>query len=490
MQKVRALFGVLVATFVLVAAGCGSSEVGAGGPSAATQLKPGALVYWETESDPDSDQWQQADDLLRRFPDGDRLIAELRKLVAEQGVDWEQDVKPALGGTTAIAVYAKSGSEAPNVVGLTNPSDPDKTIALIKKLDAKEGGGPSVTRVVGDWVVISDKEAAIDAALKTSGGDALADDQSFTAAMDKLPDDALTRFYADPAGALEAFGGADPDTASGLKMLGIDRLDFAGAWAKAKDKGAEVAFTLSGEGAARVLGAGEPYASALLERVPEDAFAFITFQGSAATQQLEQLKTNPLYSMGVQQFERELGIKLDELLALFDGEVVFYARPAAPIPELTLLLDSDNVQQARASADNMLRAVARRAGVEVTESGGITSANFGGFTVNLGSVENAVVLTTSRRGLADLEGSGGKLPDSDRYKAALETAGVPDEYTGLTYVDLAETIELVLGYLNFAGESEQLPPEVTRNLEPLKSLVAWGTLDGDVASALAFVEID
>jgi hypothetical protein len=44
--------------------------------------------------------------------------------------------------------------------------------------------------------------------------------------------------------------------------------------------------------------------------------------------------------------------------------------------------------------------------------------------------------------------------------------------------------------MNFAGESEQLPPEVARNLEPLKSLVAWGTLDGEVASALAFVEID
>jgi Protein of unknown function (DUF3352) len=486
----RALYVLLVATCVLAAAGCGSSDVGAGGPSAATQLKPGALVYWETESDPDSDQWQQAEDLLRRFPDGDRLIAELRKMVTEQGVDWEQDVKPALGETTAVAVYARSGAEAPNVVGLTNPSDPDKTIALVKKLDAKEGGDPTVTRVVGDWVVLSDKEAAIDAALKTSGGGALADDESFTSAMDKLPDDALTRFYADPAGALDAFGGADPDVASGLKMLGLDRLDFAGAWAKAKDKGAELAFTLSGEGASRVLAAGEPYASALLERVPEDAFAFLTFQGGAATRQLEEFKTNPLYSMGFQQFERELGIKLEDLLALFDGEVVFYARPAAPIPELTLLLDSENVEQAQASADNMLRAVARQAGGEVTESGGVTTANFGGFTVSLGSVENAVVLTTSKRGLADLDSSGGKLPDSDRYKAALETAGVPDEYTGLTYVDLAETIELVLGYLNFAGESEQLPPEVTRNLEPLKSLVSWGTLDGNVASALAFVEID
>jgi hypothetical protein len=491
MQAMRGVYAALIATFVLLAAGCGSGDGGAGGgPRAATQLKPGALVYWETSSDPDSGQWQQTEELLRRFPDGDRWIAELRRLIADQGVDWEQDVKPALGETTAVAVYPKAGEQSAHAVGLTNPADPDKTIALVKKLDEAEGGDPSVTRVVGDWVVVSDSNAAIDAALKPDGGDALADDAGFTSAMDKLPDDALTHAYADPAGALQAFGSTDPDVASGFRMLGADRLDFASAWAKAKDNGAEVAFAVSGEGASRVLGAGEPYASALLERVPEDAFAFVSFQGGAATRQFEEFKANPLYSMGFQQFERELGIKLEDLLALFEGEVAFYARPAAPIPELTLLLGSDNVEQARASADNVLRAIARTAGGVVAEAGGVTTANFGSFTVNVGSLESAVVVTTSKSGLADLESSDGKLPDSDRFKAALDGAGTPDEYTGLTYVDLAEAIELIEGYLGFAGQSEQLPPEVTRNLAPLKSLVAWGTLDGDVASALVFVEID
>jgi hypothetical protein len=488
----RTLYAALVATLVLAATACGSGDGGGAGsgPSAATQLKPGALVYWEAVSDPDSDQWQQVEDLLRRFPDGERWITELRRLVTEAGADWEQDVKPALGETAALAVYASSADSTPHVVGLTNPSDPDKTIALVKKLDAKEGGDPTVTRVVGDWVVLSDKDAAIDAALKTDSGGALADDERFTSAMDKLPEDALTRLYADPSGALRAFGGADPDVTNAFKMLGVDRLDFAGAWAKAKDNGAEVAFALSGEGASRVLGTGEPYVSALLERVPEDAFAFISFQGQAVTQQLEGLRDNPVLAMGLQEFERELGIKLEELLALFDGEVAFYARPAAPIPELTLLLDSDNVEQTRASADKLLGAIAQRLGGQVTEAGGVTTANFGGFTVNVGSLEDAVVLTTSKSGLADLEGSGGKLADSDRYKAALDAAGVPDEYTGLTYVDLAEAIELLKSYLGFAGQSEQLPPQVERNLEPLKSLVSWGTLDGNVASALAFVEID
>jgi hypothetical protein len=491
MQRMRILYAALIATFVLAAGGCGGSDTATGGgASAATELKPGALVYWETSSDPDSDQWQQVEDLMRRFPDGERWIAELRRLVAEQGVDWEQDVKPALGQTTALAVYAASGQQSPDVVALTNPDNPDKTVALVQKLDEKQGGDPTVTRVAGDWVVLSDSEAAIDAALKADGGKALADDGSFTAAMDKLPDDALSRVYADPAGALETFGSADPQIRDAFGMLGLDRLDFAGAWAKAKENGAEVAFALSGEGASRVLGTGDPYASALLQRVPEDAFAFLSFQGGAATRQFEQFKTNPLYTMGVQELERTLGVKLEDLLALFDGEVAFYARPSAPIPELTLLLDSDNVEQARTSAANLLRAIAGRAGGEVTEAGGLTTANFGGFSVNVGSTDGAVVVTTSKTAIAGLEGSGGKLPDSDRYKAALEAAGVPDEYTGLTYVDLSEAIALLESYLGFAGESQQIPPEVGRNLEPLKSLVSWGTLDGKVASAFAFVEID
>jgi hypothetical protein len=488
MQAMRAVYAVLIATFALAAAACGG-DVGAGaGPSAATQLKPGALVYWETASDPDSEQWQQADDLLRRFPDGERWIAELRRLISEQGVDWEQDVKPALGQTTAVAVYAASGQQTPQVVGLTNPDDPEKTVALVAKLDERAGGDPTVSRVVGDWVVVSDSEAAIAAALKTASGGALSDDASFKAAMDKLPDDALTRVYADPAGALEVFGGADPDVASGLRMLGLDRLDFAGAWAKAADKGAELALAASGEGAARLLGTGERYSSALLERVPADAFAFVSFQGRSATRQLEEFQNSPLYSMGFQDFERELGIKIADLVALFEGEAAFYARPAVPIPELTLLLDSENPEEARASAENLLRALARQLGGEVTEEGAVTTATFDRFTVALGTIEGAVVLSTSAnvfsRSAAD------SLADSERYKAALDAAGAPDEYTGLAYVDLAEAIELLRGYLGFAGGSEQLPPEVARNLEPLKSLVLWGTLDGDVASVLAFVEID
>jgi hypothetical protein len=164
--------------------------------------------------------------------------------------------------------------------------------------------------------------------------------------------------------------------------------------------------------------------------------------------------------------------------------VTFYAAPGAPIPELALLLDAENPGQARQSADRLLRTVAERHGGTVTEDGAVTTADFDGFLVHIGSIDGAVVLTTSKGALRE---SGDKLADTDRFKDALEAAETPDEYTGLAWIDLAEAIELALGYAGLAGED--VPPEVSRNVEPLRSLVVHGTKDGNLASTLVFLEL-
>jgi hypothetical protein len=483
----RVAWVALISSLVLAAAGCGGDNLGAGQGSAAEQLKPGALVYWETETDPDSDQWQQAEELLKRFPDGERWIAALRREVESEGdVTWEGDIKPALGAQTAVAVYGTSASDV-SFVGLTNPDNPDKTVALVEKLNESNADeSDAIARVVDDWVVIAEESADIDAALKAESGDALSDHDGFESAMEELPDDSLSRVYVDAAAALELFGNLDPETRSGLQMFGLDGLDFAGAWAKAEEKGAELALTLRGEGADRLLGTGNPYTSQLLDRVPADAWAFYTFRGDAARQQFQRFQDNPLYSMGLREVEQELGVQLSEIVALFEGEVAFYSRPGAPIPELTLLLDAENPEQARGSAERLLRALAERAGGEVTEDGGVTTAVFDEFSVNLGTTDGAVVLSTSKdpftSGVPDES-----LGDTDRYQDSLSAAGAPDEYTGLAYVDLAEAVELFLGYA--AVSDEEVPPEVSRNLEPLRSLVAYGEEDGNLASQLVFVEI-
>jgi hypothetical protein len=466
--------------------GCGGADVGAGPATSADVLKPAPVVYWQAVSDPDSAQWEQLEDLLAKFPDGDRWIAQLKQEVEDEGVSWEQDVRPALGSVVELAVYAGESGRSPAVVALTNSDDKDKLRALIQKLNAKSDEAV-ISRVVGDWVAISDREESIDAALKRDGGEALADDATFKSAMEELPEDALSRVYVDPARAIALAGGGMEATFS---MLGLDDLDFAAAWAKAKEDGVELAGALRGDGADRLLGTGEPYSSGLLDRVPDDAFAFYTFQGGGLRGQLERLREIPFVEPGLREFERESGVDVDQVAALLEGEIAFYVRPAAPLPEFTLLLDSQDPAQARASAEQILRLAADRLGGEITEDGDVTTARFGGFAVSVGSLEGVVVVTTRKSGIADLEESGDKLPDNDRYEAALEAAGAPDQYTGLAYVDLTEAVEVIRSYLGFAEESDELPPQVSRNLEPLRSLVAYGTEEGTLSTFLAFLEID
>jgi hypothetical protein len=471
MTTMRIVLAALFGALALGAVACGSSDVGAGTASSAGLLRPGAIAYWQTVSDPDSPQWDQAEELLQRFPDGDKWIAKLKNdLLREEKVSWEQDVRPALGDVVDLAVYAQT-SRKPAVVGLTNPKDPDKLVALVRKLDVAEGGDPTVTRVVGDWVAISDTQAAIDTALKDGGGRSLDDEQSFKSAMNDLPEDALSRGYIDPARVIDLLG---PEERKALSMVGLESLDFAGAWAKAKDDGAELALALRGEGADRLFGATEPYSSRFLGKVPDDAFAFLSFQGRGLRRQLEQLRSNPLFAMELRDFERESGVDVDEVIGLLQGEVAFYARPAAPIPELTLVLQADDEAQAKATVERLLRGV---------------SDQLEGVHLSVESLDGAVVVSTSTRAVEELGGSGDKLPDSDRYKQALSAASAPDEYTGLAYVDLAEAWALVREYLGLSGEEDEVPPAVRRNLEPLQSLVAFGKQDGSLSTSVTFLEI-
>jgi hypothetical protein len=485
MRRMRPLYAALLATLVLVGAGCGGEDVGAGESAGAELLKPGALVYVDLDSDPESEQWKQVEELVLRFPDGEKWLAELKDEI-ESGSDitWEE-AHETLGGDSAVAVYATSMTDV-QVVALLRPDDVDEALNLIERIQEEEPDDPLVTRRVGDWIAVSDKEESIDAALKAEGGQALADNEAFQQGMAELPEDALGRVFVDVAAAFETFG-RGPE-AQGLRMFGLDELDFAGAWAKARDDGAELAGVVRGEGADKLLGASEEYSSELLDLVPADAFAFMTFMGTGIGEQVGALRDNPLYGSALKEFEQETGVTLAEVLRLIDGEVAFYAAPGAPIPELTLLVRPDDPAQARESAERLLRALAAMAVGEVTEDGDVTTAVFDNFAVNLGTVDGTLVLTTTKDAITAPGGSGEKLADTDRYQDALEAAGAPDQYTGLAWIDLMESIDLLMGFASLSGET--VPPELSRNLEPLRSLVAYGDKDGNLVKSLVFVGIE
>jgi hypothetical protein len=465
----RAIALAAVASLAIALPACGSSSVGAGGghPSSADLLKPGAIAYAQVVTDPGSDEWKQVESLVKKFPDGEEWFEHARADL--DGLSWEDDVQPALGEVADVAVYTRRRKE-PHVVVLTKPADRAKLDALVAKQNAKSPDDRIVTREVGDWVAISNSEAAIDAAL-SQGGESLADDQGFQDAMRDLPGDALAKVYVDPSKAAAVAGSTEQTKALG--MLGLDQLDFAGGWAKATDDGAELGLALRGDGANSLFGAGDPYTSKLLERVPDDAIAVATFRADGVRRQLDQFRRNPMFAAALKEFEEEYGVGVDELTSLLNGEVLIYVRKGLPIPELTLVIETDDEARAKTTIDKLFRS----AGKEL-----------GGLQLTTGTFDGALVVSTGRNAVAELEDDGDKLPDSGRFEDALDTAGAPDEYTGLLYVDLADATDLLLGYLGVSGQ--KVPEKVSENLAPLKSLVAFGRLDGTLATSRVFVGID
>src|SRR3954452_3670801 len=172
MTRLRLALTALVALLALAAAGCGGSSTNAsssGGsvPARASIVPPGAPVYVFANTDFKGDQWSQLNSLVAKFPDKDLLTGMLRQSLSKQGIDWDKDVKPALGPDTAAAYLALAGTS--KALLMTQPDDAAKFDALFTKLQkAGSSTTPTVKREIDGWSVIADSNASLDKAAAAS----------------------------------------------------------------------------------------------------------------------------------------------------------------------------------------------------------------------------------------------------------------------------------------------------------------------------------
>ena len=464
-------------------AGCGSasktSSTGGSVPAGASLVRAGTLGFVSVDSDTGSDQWQQLDKLAQKFPGRDQAVTKLKQQLSQHGVDYEQDVKPALGPELDIAVVGVGGTgtgSSTKAVALTKPDDPAKFKALVTKLNSSGSGSKLVYREKDGWYALSDSDATISQALE--GNAPLADDPAFKEAMAKLPGEALVKVFVDGQ-RLNAVAAQSGSSAS--SALGLDKLKYVTAAATAEDDGVRVHGVQSGG----LAGAADS-ALALIGDVPGDAFALFDFKGQDTTDRLEKLKSDPQIAASIAQFEKEYGVTLDEVIALLSGEIAFYARPSAVIPELTLVLDPKNQSEALATLDKLAAHLGGR--VESGTQGGhpVKTVNLGQFAIHYGTVDGKVVITSGVNGIADY-GQGDHLSDSADFKQAKDAAGMPDSTSGVSYIDLKDALPLLEGFAGLAGQS--LPSSTTENLRPLRSFLAWSNVSGETRTFDAFLEI-
>jgi hypothetical protein len=482
--------GALVAA-ALVLAGCGAKDESPG--AAGAKLVPASVpVFVSIDSDLSSDQWRQVDELLEKFPARDGLIDELRSSLKEDsgGLDYEDDVKPALGEEVDL-VWLDFENEGSNVVAVTKPKDEDAFKKMIEKGNST-GSEQLVCEESDGWQVCADTRSKIDRFQAIPGDDKLADDDLYNDALAELPDDSLVHVYVRGQSIAEALKDfAVPG--SPLPLSADQSPEYLSAALAAEGDG----FRLVGTGrAARAPEAQtKPFESTLLEVVPADAVAFLTFKGGDEYErQLQELEKNETYRMGIKEFEQMLGIPLSSLLELFDNEVGLYVRPGSPIPEVTLLIEAPNEQEAlqrvNTAVQNLTKSIPAQPCHAPTEEAGVKvqCVSFDEFELRTAAFDGKVVVTIGQGAIAKLRDDGDKLADDEGFKDARDAAGMPAESTGFMWLDLEDGIPMVLGLANASGGS--IPADIRENLEPLGSFLAWADNDGRSGKFTAFLQID
>lgn len=470
----RVSLAALLAGCLLAVTGCGGSEntAASGGEGAASIVPKSAALYVSVDTDLDSDQVNQLEELLAKFPDRDKLFEEVQSGLAEEKLDWRTDVEPALGKTLDLAVLNLRREDA---VGILKPGDEAKLKALLAKGDDKP-----VTRKVDGWTLIADDAATLDRFEDARADGSLEDNARFQDAMAELPDEALAKLYvngaavtaaADEAGAasssknkLEAFAAALGAESSGLRLDGALKADL-------QDDLASV----------------EPYEPKLLEAAPKGAYAFLSGNGYGKV--AESLKSVPgVYT----QLRQYLGIDADALAGLFEGEFALWVSKGIPIPEATFLSEAKDGKDSLAAVDRLVRMVAASGSAErrTTEIDGVpaTQVVVDGITITYAVFDGKVIVTTRPGAIADVKGGGDSLADDSTFQDAGKDADLGDSTFGFLYLNVPELVELVEGYAGLSGES--IPPEVSRNLEPLGAFLLQAGGKPEDLKLSAFLAID
>src|SRR5215210_1788757 len=218
---------VSVAAALSVACG-GSEQPATGGPAV---VPADAALYVSVQSDLDSAQWKQVEELVERFPDGAAAVDRLHGDVGD-GVNYDDDVDPALGPTVEL-VWLDFRNDGEDVVALTQPDDEGKLRELARKSEE-----PLVVDEVEGWSAVARSQAMIDRYRDALDAGKLADDDRYDETTSELPTGALAQVYVDGVRTTDALRSALEERGADTGALDSGgRLEAGAAALEAADDG-------------------------------------------------------------------------------------------------------------------------------------------------------------------------------------------------------------------------------------------------------------
>jgi hypothetical protein len=483
---VRRLSVLFLSAALLAGCGSGGGSKQTAGPGSSTPggasvapLSTSFLLRLNTAFD--SPQWQAFDRLLRKFPDGTKLYSS----IAGQGVDFDTDVKPALGPETDLAALTFEDLGNGAFFGLTQPRNEAKFIALL----SKHGSTSSVFEQIADWHVIADDRATIDRFKQARNEGALSGSAAYKDAMAELPANALATVYVNGSVLTRALAKQAKTTAG--PVPGVGRIAWLSGALTAQDRGFALDLRLKGDELTL-----SPFTAELPAEVPAGVSLFVDFKGLDAA--LDQLKRSPALQKQLGSAEQALGGLLDEVIALFKNEGAFYIRPGVTGNEYTLVLKVDDEAAAGTTLDKLgtlVGAFAQKAPQQVDVAGvPAKKITLGKSAVYYAVFDGKLVLTNAEGAIRGLKGGGRRLADSQAWQDVKTSAALPDQTAGIFYADVQKLLPLIekLQASSSSGSgssSKPLSPQVRRNLAPLGTMLLYGTVNGNVATAKGFVSV-
>lgn len=462
----------LLALAGVLLTGCAGAKSGETGqiPESASLAPADALAYVTALTDEHSDQWKTAASLLARIPglqDGVSGLA--AESLGKNGVDWTNDVRPALG--PELVVVATADREP---IFLVRPESPAKLDALLAKSDTTYVRGN-----VDGWETLAQSQAALDGYRSALRSGTLDDVTRFRQGFEALPAESVVRAWVDLSRLSKELG-AVAEQAQGIDL----GLDWLSAGLTAKDDGVllTVGMPTPGDGDTR-------YEPVLFGRIPADAVAAVSFGGTEKA--LDRVQGNVDVEGAAKQIERFTGIPLGRLVDSLSGEGAFYVRKGAKVPEVTLVLAPPDPDKTWSTLDELARKLAAQAKARITvstEDGReVHRVTYDDVTVSFARLDrDAVIVTSGSDGIRAFASDGPKLVDSDGYTRAAESVGTTpgDRTRGFVYVDL----DGILPLLEATGTD--VPQEARDALSALDSFVLQGTGESDVTQVQGFVRLN
>jgi hypothetical protein len=483
-RRARGLLAAVLCGLALALQGCGGDGDGGTQLSGAEMVPADVPLYISIDTDLQSEQWQAAQDLLDKFPGKEELLARLTRELASEDVDFERDIRPALG--SEVGVVWLDIEDEDTFVGLIQPEDEAKLAALLRK-----AGESLVHTEIEGWTVVSDTQANLDRFRSEQAGEKLSESDRYSEAVSSLPDDALLKLY---------FGG--PQVQEQIRKTFSEEGLPKGLAERFSDlRSAALALTAEPDGvrfeADLVVGSDlelETYEPQLPEKFPVGALLYVSFANldRPAESILDALGDFfPNFDEQRRQAETAFGFSIEnDLLPLLENEGGVAVYEDLPLPAVVVALEDP---------DNKAVPLLDRVGalLELGEEGSMGQEQVEGLIVKqlriddlsifYARVDGVFVASNSRARLLEMNRDGPKLSDDRDYLAA--QAGVEAEggTIAFLYGNLEEGLPYVFTFVEREGNN--VPPEVRANVGPLRSLLLSATQEGNRFELSGFLAI-